>query len=133
MALTRPPTFDGPVGRQAPSLVCFIVRTVWNARKRLSAETAGSDTTTSNSRARQERFILENEPLGYRFDASTHLWRCDHLDLLAPRTRGLIDCAPRSGAVQRRYPVEISITPERALAVRWDDGHETVIPINVLR
>jgi DUF971 family protein len=32
-----------------------------------------------------------------------------------------------------RYPVEITITPEPALAVRWDDGHETVIPVNALR
>jgi DUF971 family protein len=32
-----------------------------------------------------------------------------------------------------RYPVEIAVTPERALAVRWDDGHETVVPINALR
>jgi DUF971 family protein len=32
-----------------------------------------------------------------------------------------------------RYPVEIALTPERSLAVVWDDGHETVIPVNTLR
>ena len=32
-----------------------------------------------------------------------------------------------------RYPVEIAATPERALAVRWEDGHQTVLPANMLR
>jgi DUF971 family protein len=32
-----------------------------------------------------------------------------------------------------RYPVEISRAPDHSLAIRWDDGHETVIPLNTLR
>ena len=32
-----------------------------------------------------------------------------------------------------RHPTEIAVTPERALAVRWDDGHTTVIPAATLR
>ena len=33
----------------------------------------------------------------------------------------------------QRHPVEIAVTPERALAVTWDDGHRTVLAIDVLR
>lgn len=32
-----------------------------------------------------------------------------------------------------RYPVDIAVTAERALAVRWDDDHGTVIPLTALR
>jgi len=35
--------------------------------------------------------------------------------------------------VTQRHPVEIEVTPARALAVTWDDGHASVIPIDVLR
>jgi DUF971 family protein len=35
--------------------------------------------------------------------------------------------------VPQRHPVEIAVTPERALAVAWDDGHRSVIPLDVLR
>jgi DUF971 family protein len=35
--------------------------------------------------------------------------------------------------VSQRHPVEIAVTPERELAVTWDDGHESLIPIDVLR
>jgi DUF971 family protein len=35
--------------------------------------------------------------------------------------------------VTQRHPVEIAVTPERALAVAWDDGHTSEIPIDVLR
>ena len=35
--------------------------------------------------------------------------------------------------MSNRHPVEIAVTPERALAVTWDDGHRTEIPIQVLR
>jgi DUF971 family protein len=35
--------------------------------------------------------------------------------------------------MSERYPVEIEVTPDRALAVRWDDGHRTVIPVMSLR
>ena len=33
----------------------------------------------------------------------------------------------------QRHPVEIAVTPERALAISWNDGHETVIKIDALR
>lgn len=33
----------------------------------------------------------------------------------------------------QRHPIEIALTPERALDVTWDDGHRTVIPVDMLR
>lgn len=35
--------------------------------------------------------------------------------------------------MSQRHPVEIAVTPERALLVTWDDGHESRIPIDVFR
>jgi DUF971 family protein len=35
--------------------------------------------------------------------------------------------------VPQRHPVEIAVTPERALAVSWSDGHRTVISLDALR
>jgi len=35
--------------------------------------------------------------------------------------------------MRKRHPVEIAGTPDGAIAIRWDDGHESVLPINMLR
>lgn len=35
--------------------------------------------------------------------------------------------------MNHRHPVEIAVTPARVLAVTWDDGHVSDIPVDVLR
>lgn len=35
--------------------------------------------------------------------------------------------------MHQRHPVEIAVTPHRALAVTWDDGHVSTIRIDMLR